>query len=161
MRQHMSNHRTMYQYRLDNLEEERVSSLQKHREEAAELQKELSQAFVDIDRLQYALKESEKVNAALVVTSVLTKEDEHQQQNKDNPTNDIMRLNLEKEHLLLASSEAAAQTEQRIREVYAVKMTSKDTELLLERELRRKAEEALKENQTQMEKSRVDAVANS
>merc|ERR1711862_1030244 len=30
-----------------------------------------------------------------------------------------------------------------------------------ERELRRKAEEALKENQTQMEKSRVDAVANS
>merc|ERR1719401_1336470 len=40
-------------------------------------------------------------------------------------------------------------------------MTSKDTELLLERELRRKAEEALKENQTQMENSRVDAVANS
>lgn len=155
MRQHLSNHRTMYQYRLDQLEEERVSAIEKHRHEVEMLERDLSQARANIDRLQYALKQSEKANAALVVTTVLTKE-----QQEDDVNNDVTRLKLEKEHLLLASSEAAAQTEHRIREVYMAKMTSTNTELELERELRRKAEEALEENQAQLkELNTVDKIS--
>ena len=147
MRQHFSNHRTMYQYRMENIEEEHASFLDKHRSEVSMLRNESSQAHADIDRLQYALKQSEKANAALVVTTILTKEE----QQEDHVNNDVTRLKLEKEHLLLAASEASAQTEQRIRDVYAAKMTSKNTELQLERELRRKAEETLKETQAHLE----------
>lgn len=152
MRDSESSRRTSMEHRISSLEDEKNVMRRHHQAEIENMRTELEQISLHRDRLAQALQESEKSKDALLQASKSGRGI-----SSENPSDELVRLRMEKAHLLAAASKEASRTERRIRELREAAMSSADADLLVERELRAAAELALANATSELQSARVNS----
>jgi len=137
LEQSEENNRSVLEFRIDALEDEVAATIRSRDEEVETLKSEIAQGQLARDGLAYSLNESKKANSALVYSSTVENGDNIAVQPEKT---ELSKLRLEKAQLLVNSSEIGSQTERRIREAIAANNSLKETEIIIERELREAAE---------------------
>ena len=115
-------------------------------EQAKIMKEELSQVVAEKNQLVRSLREVEASHAALVSAR------NHPENGLCGRESDIEKLHIEKAELLVSLTNVAAKTEQRLRSLVDVQLSSRETELMIERELRQSLEISLGEKQAELER---------
>jgi len=153
LRSSESNNLHALQTRIADLESDRQSIAHAHLNDLERMKAELSQSNNEKDRLLHALHESEKTNAALVVTETMSKA-------KDNSSDtnalemELARLKIANAQLLAAVAETGSKTEKRIRAAVAAHAASSEAELLLEKDLLESSEKVCEDLQQKLDELR-------
>jgi len=115
-------------------------------EEVKIMKEELSQVVVEKKQLVRSLREVEASHAALASARNSAENGECGRESE------LEKLRIEKAELLVSLSNVAAKTEQRLRSLVDVQLSSRETELMIERELRQSLEISLGEKQAELER---------
>jgi hypothetical protein len=148
------------EYRISALENDRDVVRRFHADELETLRQELSHSSMEKDHILHSLKESEKINAALVYSTAREREFDEAEQTE----NEISKLRTFIAKLLSSATEEASRAERRIREAIIANSSLVEAEVIVERELRIAAEAALENVKSQLDeiqRSRHDEPARS
>jgi hypothetical protein len=136
----------LLQSRVSNLEGELSRSSRVYTEQINNLKKHISQETVEKEQLLRSLRELEETYSTLVSITIAAKEEEV----SNGGEKEIEKLLVEKSELLFALSDAATKTEQRLRNLVMLQTSTHETELMIEKELRRALETSLGEKESEM-----------
>ena len=148
------------EYRISALEDDRDAMRRFHADELETLRQELSHCSMEKDHILHSLKESEKINAALVYSSARELETDETVHTE----NEISKLRMFNAKLLSSATDEASRTERRIREAIVANASLVEAEVIVERELRVAAETALENVKSQLDeiqRSQLDEPARS
>lgn len=147
-----SSRRASFEYRIVSLENDTKVKRLRHASELESLRNDLNQASLERDQLFQSLKESEKRNETLPCNS------------SENATIDVeielRKIQKEKALLLLSISEEASKLERRLREAREAEKAYVESDVILERELRFAAENALENLRKDFNEQKVDSSKN-
>lgn len=135
------------EYRINALEDDRDVVRRFHADELETLRQELSHCSMEKDHILHSLKESEKINAALVYSSAKERETDEVLSTE----NELSKLRTFTAKLLSSTTEEASRTERRIREAIVANSSLVEAEVIVERELRIAAEAALENMKSQLD----------
>ncbi|KAL3822778.1 hypothetical protein ACHAXA_005943 [Cyclostephanos tholiformis] len=136
-----------FEYRIEVLENERLWTERKHEEEMHRVKAELAASNEERDNMAHKLELSEKANAALVFSTA------HNGPGGEESESEVIKLQLERAHLLAKISEMGANLERRVREAVAAQVSSFEAELIVEKQYRHSAEASLTEALAELEKA--------
>jgi hypothetical protein len=135
--------------RIDTLEEEREIVKSSYEEKVTALRADVSKAASEKDRLIHSLHELEASNAAYHSARINGTE------NGDGNDDELERLRIEKAQLLATVSQSAAKTEQRVRSLLTAQLSTNETEVIVERELRQTAETELADKRAKLRELQI------
>ena len=142
--------RASMESRIASLEADHVSLRRFHASEMEQLRSELSQVTAERDSVTQTLRNLEASKAALLESI------SHEDSGSDAGA-EIRRLRVENAALLSQTYDETARTERRIREARAADRSASQTQLVVERELRRSAERELASANEALAKMREDS----
>ena len=150
MREAESSRRASMENRISAFEDEQKVIRRLHEAELEDMRNQLEQVCMEKDSLSQSLNESEKSREALLQASSRGRDPDSGQ----NAGVELVRLRMEKAHLLAAASQEASRTERRIRELRETAVSSAEADILVERELRAAAELALENATAELREAR-------
>jgi chromosome segregation ATPase len=133
-----------FEYRIEVLENERLWTERSHEEEMQGVKAELAVSIEERDNMAHKLEQSEKANAALVYSTAHNGPEESE--------SEVIKLQLERAHLLAKISEMGANLERRVREAVAAQVSSFEAELIVERRSRHLADASSADALAELEK---------
>lgn len=135
-----TNIKTSLELRIKDFETKVKFLTQSHLDEVETFKAENSQLQMEKERLSLALHDSEKANATLVRETTLERDEEDETVSDEM---ELSRLKLENAQLLNAASQNASKLERRIREAVAANAAAVESEMIVEKDLRKTAESEL------------------
>ena len=126
-----------HEYRIETLENERISVGNAYEEEINALKAELAQTHQEKDSLAHKLDQSERANTALVYSTT------HDGANGEESESEVVRLQLERAQLLAKINELGTNLERRVSEAVAAHAANAETELIMEKQRRNSVETSL------------------
>lgn len=158
MRQAEESRRASLEYRISSLENNAEVMRRYHSGELESLQNEVSQITMEKDRILQTLRESESTNSKLVLAAstkgMISEEDK---QDPADTEHLLSSYRIENAHLLTLSSDENAKSERRLREALAAQAAAVEAQVILEQELRQKAEDEVRAVKTELDELRQDA----
>jgi hypothetical protein len=139
MRQSEESKRASLEFRIDSLENQNDVMRKYHDAELENVRNELSQVTMEKNRLLHQLRESEKTNASLMLASSSSGGLESSGGEIDLES-ECAKLRIENAHLLAMAADDKTRAERRLREMVAAQSASNEADIILEQELRVKAE---------------------
>ena len=126
-----------HEYRIETLENERISVGNAYEEEINSLKAELAQTNQEKDSLAHKLEQSERANTALVYSTT------HDGASGQESESEVVRLQLERAQLLAKINELGTNLERRVSEAVAAQAANAEAELIMEKQLRNSVETSL------------------
>ena len=126
-----------HEYRIETLENERISVGNAYEEEINALKAELAQTHQEKDSLAHKLDQSERANTALVYSTT------HDGASGEESESEVVRLQLERAQLLAKINELGTNLERRVSEAVAAHAANAETELIMEKQRRNSVETSL------------------
>ena len=126
-----------HEYRIDTLENDRISTGNAYEEEINALKAELAQSNQEKDNFAHKLEQSEQANTALVYSTT------HDGANGEESESEVIRLQLERAQLLAKINELGTNLERRVSEAVAAHAANTETEIIMERQHRISVETSL------------------
>ena len=157
MRQTEESKRASLEFRIDSLENQNDVMRKYHDAELESVRNELSQVLMEKDRLLHQLRESEKTNASLLVASS-SKSALETASDVTDLESECAKLRFENAHLLAMASDNKTRAERRLREMVAAQSASIEADVIMEQELRLKAENTIQELQAEIDSLRREKV---
>ena len=149
--------RASLEYHINSLEDE-MDVIRKYKsDEFRDVSNELSQVSMDRDRILNQLKEAEKANETLIMTSKSAYGDNEAAADADEMEEELAKLRVENAYLLTVSANEKARAERRLREMLGAQASSTDADTILEHELRIASEATIQTLKVEIEqlKARV------
>lgn len=151
MRQTEESKRASLEFRIDSLENQNDVMRKYHDAELESVRNELSQITMEKDRLLHQLRESEKTNASLLVASSSRNALEGGDIAKTDLESECAKLRFENAHLLAMAADNKTRAERRLREMIAAQSASIEADVIMEQELRLKAESTVQALQAEID----------
>jgi len=126
-----------HEYRIETLENERISVGNAYEEEINALKAELAQTNQEKDSLAHKLEQSERANTALVYSTT------HDGASGEESESEVVMLQLERAQLLAKINELGTNLERRVSEAVAAHAANAEAELIMEKQLRNSVETSL------------------